>query len=300
MSVETVSGKQLAQWRNWAKHSANASKISPSEVDWLLQEVAQLTSLELRLETFKERSQICLKHSLSELTQLWQQRLTDRLPVQYLVGVTPWRKFKIKVSPDVLIPRPETEYLIDIVEKAIPESPLSNIVSGNWVDLGTGSGAIALGLAQVLTNATIYAVDRSRKALAIAKQNAIDLGFSEKIHFREGSWWTPLEFLIGQISGMVSNPPYIPTDLIATLQPEVAHHEPHLALDGGQDGLEQIRYLVETSPLYLRSGGIWLIEMMAGQGEKVVQLLQTQGSYHKIQVISDLAGLDRFALAYRC
>ncbi|WP_013325167.1 peptide chain release factor N(5)-glutamine methyltransferase [Gloeothece verrucosa] len=296
---ETVSGKQLSQWQNWAKKESIASKISPNEVDWLLQEVAELTHLELRLETFKNRSKIPLKQSLSELTDLWQQRLTCRLPVQYLVGVTPWRKFKIKVSPDVLIPRPETEYIIDIVLKAIPESPLFDIASGNWVDLGTGSGAIALGLADILTNATIYAVDRSRGALDIAEDNAIEWGFAERIHFKQGFWWTPLEFLRGQVNGMVSNPPYIPTELIATLDPEVAYHEPHIALDGGEGGLESIRYLIESSPPYLRSGGIWLIEMMAGQAEQVAQLLACQGSYQNIQIFPDFAGIERFALAYR-
>ncbi|ACK73288.1 protein-(glutamine-N5) methyltransferase, release factor-specific [Gloeothece citriformis PCC 7424] len=297
MTEETLSGEELAQWRNWAKQKAIASRISPTEVDWLLQEVANLTPLDLRLNLFQERSQISLKYSLSQLTELWQQRLNERLPVQYLVGVTPWRKFRLKVSHDVLIPRPETEYIIDIVQKAILDTPL-DLSGGNWVDLGTGSGAIALGLADLLTNATIYAVDTSLAALEIAEENAIELGLKQRIIFKQGSWWDPLEFLKGQINGMVSNPPYIPTEIIPTLQPEVAYHEPTLALDGGEDGLMSIDYLVEISPFYLRSGGIWLIEMMAGQGKKVVQLLENQGSYQNIQIFPDLAGIDRFVLAY--
>ena len=96
---------------------------------------------------------------------------------------------------------------------------------------------------------------------------------------------------------MVSNPPYIPTALIAQLQPEVAQHEPHLALDGGTDGLDCIRHLIATAPDYLRPGGIWLIEMMAGQAETVKHLLQERGSYERIQIFPDLAGIERFALA---
>lgn len=295
-----ISGQQLYLWRHNALQTAIAAEVSPAEVDWLLQEVAGLDSLALRLESFKERSQIELKKPLPVLTQLWQRRLQERLPVQYLVGVTPWRHFSLKVSPNVLIPRPETEYLIDLAVKAVKENPALKISSGHWVDLGTGSGAIALGLAAALTNAAIHAVDCSRAALAIAQENAAALGFAERIKFYLGSWWSPLEALKGQVSGMVSNPPYIPTALVSELQPEVVNHEPHLALDGGRDGLDHIRHLVKTSPDYLHPGGIWLIEMMAGQAETVAQMLHQQGSYKNIQVFSDLAGIDRFALAYRC
>lgn len=295
-----MSGQELALWRDLAKQDAIAAKVSPIEVDWLLQEVAGLDSLSLRLESFKGRSQILLKQPLSVLTQLWQQRLQERIPIQYLVGVAPWRRFSLKVAAGVLIPRPETELLIDLAVRAIQDSPTSNLATGNWVDLGTGSGAIALGLAEVLTNAAIYAVDTSEEALVIARQNAIDLGFCDRIHFYQGSWWSPLQALQGQVSGMVSNPPYIPTALVAELQPEVARHEPHLALDGGSDGLDPIRHSVETAPDYLRPGGIWLVEMMAGQAESVAKLLQEKGCYEKIQIFPDLAGIERFALAYRC
>jgi release factor glutamine methyltransferase len=167
------------------------------------------------------------------------------------------------------------------------------------VDLGTGSGAIAIGLASELTNATVYAVDCSWEALAVARQNAENLGFGSRVNFYQGLWWEPLEFLKGKVSGMVSNPPYIPSSTVLTLQPEVLKHEPHLALDGGFDGLDCIRHLVETAPDYLESGGVWLVEMMAGQAEQVAQMLQSQGSYGEVQIFSDLAGIDRFALAYR-
>ncbi|MBD0341341.1 MAG: protein-(glutamine-N5) methyltransferase, release factor-specific, partial [Microcoleus sp. Co-bin12] len=109
----------------------------------------------------------------------------------------------------------------------------------------------------------------------------------------------PLAFLKGQVSGMVSNPPYIPSSTVLTLQPEVVRHEPHLALDGGFDGLDCIRHLVETAPDYLESGGVWLVEMMAGQAEAVADMLESHGSYGKVQIFSDLAGIARFALAYR-
>ncbi|MEA5599872.1 peptide chain release factor N(5)-glutamine methyltransferase [Nostoc sp. UHCC 0252] len=287
-----ISGLQLWQWRNAALEAAIATDVPTMEVDWLLLEVAGLDRLALRLESFKNWPQIQLQLPLEKLNQLWQRRLNDRLPVQYIAGVTPWRNFQIAVSSAVLIPRPETECLIDLALAA------ANDVSGHWADLGTGSGAIALGLADVLP-ATIHAVDYSLEALAIARTNADNLGFADRIKFYRGSWWEPLAFLKGQFSGMVSNPPYIPTSTLPTLQPEVFNHEPHLALDGGGDGLDCIRHLIEISPSYLQPGGVWLIEMMAGQADAVRELLQNQGSYCKIQIHADLAGIERFALAYK-
>jgi len=292
-----VSGLELWQWVNQAKAEALASDIPNSELDWLLQELAGLDKLALRLESFKNLPKIELKLSLPELDRLWERRLQERVPVQYLTGVAHWRNFSLKVTPAVLIPRPETELLIDWAVDAVKNYSVNP--TSHWVDLGTGSGAIAIGLASELTNATVYAVDCSWEALAVARQNAENLGFGSRVNFYQGLWWEPLEFLKGKVSGMVSNPPYIPSSTVLTLQPEVLKHEPHLALDGGFDGLDCIRHLVETAPHYLESGGVWLVEMMAGQAEQVAQMLQSQGSYGEVQIFSDLAGIDRFALAYR-
>ncbi|HAZ45978.1 MAG TPA: peptide chain release factor N(5)-glutamine methyltransferase [Cyanobacteria bacterium UBA11369] len=291
-----VSGLELWHWRRQALATARAAAVPVEELDWLLLEVADLDRLALRLESFRDRKQINLRLSLPELDQLWQRRISDRLPVQYIAGVTPWRNFSLVVSPAVLIPRPETELLIDLAVEAAKAQP----EKGDWADLGTGSGAIAIGLAAAFPNATIHAVDRSTEALAIARQNAQQQGFAQKINFYQGSWFEPLEAQRGRLVGMISNPPYIPSSIVPTLQPEVAFHEPHLALDGGEDGLDCIRHLIETAPIYLRSGGIWLIEMMGGQADAVAELLQQNGCYYDIQIHPDLAGIERFALAYRC
>lgn len=293
-----VSGVELWQWFTQARLEAVVADIPVIEVDWLLQEVAGLDKLALRLESFKNRLEIPLSMPLSSLATLWQQRVDARMPVQYLTGVAPWRNFLLNVSPAVLIPRPETECLIELAVAAVENSSELE-KAGCWADLGTGSGAIALGIADSMPAAQIHAVDYSAAALEIASYNAQKLGFEDQIQFHQGSWWEPLNFLQGQFSGMVSNPPYIPSTLISELQPEVAWHEPHLALNGGSDGLDYIRHLIDVSPLYLRPGGIWLIEMMAGQAPVVAELLRQQGSYCQIQIFSDLAGIDRFALAYR-
>ena len=292
-----VSGNQLSEWRDTAISAAVSANVSSSEVDWLLQEIAGLDSLALRIGSFKEKSQIQLTLPLQELSKLWQQRLSESLPVQYIAKTTTWRHFNIKVSPSVLIPRPETESLIDLAARATADN--STMQQGNWADLGTGSGIIALGLAKVFSQAKIHAVDRSSEALSIARLNANNYDLGDRIKFYQGFWWEPLDFLKGEFSGMVSNPPYIPTSILPELQPEVFKHEPHLALDGGKDGLECIRHLIETSSDYLKPGGIWLVEMMAGQADKVTQMLHDNGSYSKIEIHLDLARIERFALAYR-
>lgn len=290
----SISGQELSQWRQQAIADLEQAQISPKEVDIFLQAVTDLDTLSLRLQSFREREKIPLSYSWSEITKRWQKRLQARVPLQYLLESVVWRNFTLKVSPEVLIPRPETELLIDIVGETVRGDD-----GGIWVDLGTGSGAIAIGLASILTKAEIYAIDYSQTALAIAKENIINTGFADRIILKQGSWWTPLEKWKGQISGMLSNPPYIPSAEILDLQIEVREHEPRLALDGGEDGLTALRYLVATAPDYLRSGGLWLVEMRAGQGEKVAQMLENQGNYRQIQIINDLAGFDRFVLAER-
>ena len=286
--MPVISGFQLWQWRSLAKQQAIAADVPPDEVDWILQAVG-LDRLSLRLELFKTQDQVELDRDLEALEALWERRIREQVPVQYLVGVTPWRDFEVMVAPGVLIPRPETELLIDLAIEAAKDQ------AGHWVDLGTGSGAIAMGLALAFPNAIVHAVDRSEVALAIARENAARL--KVEIQFYRGNWFEPLAHLKGQLSGMVSNPPYIPTQEVKELQPEVVLHEPHLALDGGADGLDEIRYLIKTAPEYLRSGGIWMIEMMAGQANAIAELLESQGSYTDVRIERDLAGIERFAIA---
>lgn len=297
----SIPGWDLWCWRKEAQQQAIAAGISVSEVDWLLQELAGLDRLSLRLESFKDLPQVSLPCAPADLEALWHKRVQTRTPVQYLVGQTPWRDFSLTVSPAVLIPRPETECLVDLALDAIAQSqsvePL--LASGLWADLGTGSGAIVLALARALPQATLHAVDRSAAALAIAQHNAEQLSLTHRIQFHQGSWFEPISSLQGKLSGMVANPPYIPTAELPTLQPEVFQHEPLLALDGGTDGLDCIRHLITTAPHFLQPGGIWLIEMMAGQAAAVHQLLNDQGSYDQIKIYPDLAGIDRFALARR-
>ena len=294
-----ISGDQLYCWRKKAKQQAIAAKLSPSEVDWLIKATTTLDALSLRLDRFQDQEAVLCRFSLPSLEKLWSERINKRLPLQYLVREVHWREFALTVTPAVLIPRPETELIIDIAFNAAKKNIHTDLTKGHWVDLGTGSGAIACGLASLFSSAQIHAVDCSKAALTIASTNARDLGFGQNITFYRGNWWEPLSMLKGKVSGMISNPPYIPTADIVRLQPEVAAHEPHLALDGGNDGLESIRHLISSSFDYLCPGGIWLIEIMAGQAETVKILLETSEQYANIEIFPDLAGIERFVSACR-
>ncbi|MEM9245648.1 MAG: peptide chain release factor N(5)-glutamine methyltransferase [Cyanobacteria bacterium P01_F01_bin.153] len=293
-----IAKDQWQQWYQWAQECSAKHQIPLSELDWFLLAVTDVDRLMLRLGTGDRpiNSQLDLK----ELTRCWKQRCGDRVPVQYLAGSTPWRDLTLQVTPAVLIPRPETELLVDLICQQIQARFLSSSVTQpiRIADLGTGSGAIALGLAQLLPEADIYGVDCSEDAIAIAQKNAAHLQCP--VNFLHGTWFEPLE-TVGKNkqswTAIVSNPPYIPSATVHTLQPEVVNHEPHLALDGGEDGLDAIRYLIGRTPEYLRAGGVWGVEHMAGQGTVIIELLRASGNYSDIQGHCDLGGRDRFVTA---
>ena len=283
------------EWYDRQLVAANQNDVSVYELDWLILRTTNLDKLDLRLRS-PNISQKITAEILTNLEQLWQKRISDRIPVQYLTGSVTWRDLELQVTPAVLIPRPETELIIDIIAENC-QAPIYQ--QGIWVDLGTGSGAIAIALAQhfAATTAKILAIDCSLTALEIAKLNSINNG--QKINFYQGNWFEPLAKLKleNNLTGLVSNPPYIPSIEVLNLQPEVTNHEPHLALDGGDDGLNAIHELVNTAPTYLISGGFWIIEMMAGQAEIVRSLLIANGNYTNIHIHQDYAGIERFISA---
>ncbi len=281
------------EWYDRQLLAAKQYDVAIYELEWLVLHLTSLDKLDLRLRS-PDISQKITPESLTHLDQLWQKRLSDRLPVQYLTGSVTWRDLELQVSPAVLIPRPETELIIDIIVDNCQDEIYQR---GTWIDLGTGSGAIAISLAQQFPQAQIHAVDLSDAALEVAQNNA--LKHHQSIHFHQGSWFAPLEsiYLHNKVAGIVSNPPYIPSDQVLQLQPEVKNHEPHLALDGGGDGLDAVRELVSNAPRYLISQGFWIVEIMAGQAPLVRSLLISHGSYENIQIHQDYAGIERFVSA---
>ncbi len=292
---ELVPGEALYQWRITAQADAQKADIPLYEVDWFLQGASALSQSELSLGLYRDRVAVPLWQSLDWLTQQWQRRLVERVPVQYLVGETPWRDLMLTVTPDVLIPRPETELMVEIVQTWV-EQQEKVLEPQVWADLGTGSGAISIAIAKAFPKSQVLAVDISSAALAIACQNA-QRNRAKNLKFYQGSWFEPLNDWYGKLSGVITNPPYIPSQAVLNLAPEVINHEPHQALNGGNDGLDDIRLLIEQAPKFLQSGGLWLTEHMQGQAQPIAALLEAQAVYRDIQIHQDLAGIERFVSA---
>ncbi|MGD1903535.1 MAG: peptide chain release factor N(5)-glutamine methyltransferase [Geitlerinemataceae cyanobacterium] len=289
-----IDAASLFSWYDEAIDRAAAASVARHELDWLLLQRCGLDRLTLRLRSPATRP-IASQVSLDELATLWQQRLVDRVPVQYLAGSTTWRSLTLRVTPAVLIPRPETEAIVDLAIEAAGDR-----LEGHWADLGTGSGAIAIALAAELAalgkSATVHASDRSAAALAVARQNAIGCG--DRVEFYQGSWFEPFAGSGLKFRAIVSNPPYIPAATVDELAPEVRDREPRLALDGGETGLDCLIELFDRAPDWLEADGILAVEHEARQGQVTRDLLIERG-YRDVRTVRDFAGLDRFAIA-RC
>jgi release factor glutamine methyltransferase len=223
--------------------------------------------------------------------RLLAQRVS-RVPLAYLTGEREFWSLRLAVDARVLVPRPETEVL---VEAALARLPGTACVA----DIGTGSGAIAIALASELPEATFWAVDRSAAALAVARANARSHGVAGRIHFLEGDLAAPLESLAGALDAVVANLPYVPSGDIGGLAPEVRDHEPRLALDGGPDGLTLISRLVAQAPRVLRVGGWLLLEVGAGQAAAVSGMLHAAHAFEPAETLCDLAGIERVVAARR-
>ncbi len=212
-------------------------------------------------------------------------RREAREPVSQILGVKGFWKIMVKVTADVLTPRPETESILDVVLAAF--SPMSEF---SVLDLGVGSGAILLAILAERPGAVGLGVDVSEAALAVARENALDLGLATRATLLPGDWTTDLKD--GAFDLVVSNPPYIATAAIAGLAPEVRDHEPHLALDGGPDGLNAYRRLSREIPRVLRPGGVFAVEIGFDQGPAVAALF-SNGDIENLRVVRDLGDRDR-------
>jgi release factor glutamine methyltransferase len=217
------------------------------------------------------------------------ERRRGRVPVQYIIGTQEFYGLSFRVSPAVLIPRPESEGL---VEEAVRE--LGNTHEPHIVDVGCGSGCIAVAIAHTLPDAELVAIDTSPPALAIARENALSHGVASRIEFLEGDLLAPLQ--TGDVDAIVSNPPYIPDNELETLEPEVSEHEPRQALSGGTDGLSVIERLLPAADKALRRGGLFLMEIGHDQNDRVREIVESTGLDY-LRTAADLAGIPRIIVA---
>ena len=214
-----------------------------------------------------------------------------RVPVKYLLGECEFMSLTFEVGPGVLIPRPETEHL---VERAFDLLRAGTDRDQVVLDIGTGSGCIAISLAKEMAEVRVLASDISREALAIAKRNAIRHGIADRVTFVASSLLDAHR--PGLRAGLVvSNPPYIAESDWQTLAPEITGNEPRGALLSGPDGLAHIRRLFATAPAHLRPGAHFLCEIGDGQAEAVRQIAEQTGAYKDVEFVRDLGGIDRVA-----
>ena len=222
------------------------------------------------------------------LRSLLERRLAHA-PLDKILGKRDFYKNTFAVSKDVLTPRPDTEILvetaIDLLPKKIPQKIL---------DLGTGSGCILLSVLGDCPKACGMAVDKSEPALFIAKHNAEVLGLDKRVTFMRADWFEAdfVEHIGSGFDMIVSNPPYIPTEDILSLEPEVRQYDPLLALDGGKDGFEHYRRIAELTPHLLKQGGYILLEAGQGQAKQIADIFEHEG-LHFVEIRQDLSGIER-------
>jgi len=224
------------------------------------------------------------------LDELLKRRMAGE-PLQYLLGHQEFWSVDLKVDPRVLIPRPETEVL---VEEALSILAISSSRVTRVLDVGTGSGAIVIALAKDLGEIFAVATDISHEALQVAKENARKVGVGQRIRFVRGDLLHPFRLLTDGVFDLIlSNPPYICQSDIEKLTREVKDHEPRLALNGGEDGLDFYRQMSRQAPLYLREGGWLLVEIGRGQGREISALLEQSGCFKGPELVRDLSGIER-------
>jgi len=256
----------------------------------LLDCIGGLPTSDLNLISIKPEGKLYLKQNLEFLESIWNEHLLKCCPIQYLCGITFWRDLKLKVSNKVLIPRSETELIVDIVFNIFRKSEKLF-----FAELGTGSGAISIALALAYPFSQGVATDIDQDALEVAIKNYMNSSKQSNLKFYCGNWWSPLESFKGKLDLAISNPPYIPRDTYDKLSKEVKNFEPKVALLGGEDGLEHIREIIHKAPLFLKENAWLILENHFDQSEKVKELL-IKNKFTSIEIVKDLSGIGRFTI----
>ena len=281
--------------------------------DWLLEaesrlaarsDVARTDVLELMsraLNTSRSgalgRGDETLSGDLASRLEGWLERRIAGEPVQYITGRAAFRDLDLAVTPAVLIPRPETEGLVEAVLDVLRHA------SGTWhvprvLDLGTGSGAIALAIAHEHPSARVVATDASAAALEVARRNAATLGLESRVEFRAGDWFEAVG-TDERFEVIVANPPYIAEYESDELPEDVRDHEPATALYSGPTGLEALREITEESPRHLVAGGLLALELAESRAREVEAWLEGAHDWSAVELQDDLAGFPRVLLARR-
>ena len=285
--MPSISVKEFLIWKNKQLFKGGDHESFAFLVDCM----GGVSTADINLLSINIESNLNLKKNIDYLETIWDEHLLSSTPIQYLCGMTFWRDLKLKVTNKVLIPRPETELIIDIVFKIFGKESQKLY----FAELGTGSGAISIALALAYPLWEGIATDIDRDALEVATKNFINSSEQTNLRFYPGHWWTPLESFKGKLDLAISNPPYIPKVTYEKLPDEVKNFEPKIALIGGEDGLKHIREIINKAPLFLKEKAWIILENHFDQGEKVKHLL-IKNRFTSVEILKDLSGIGRFTI----
>jgi len=293
MPTETWTVRRLLEWTTgfFTRKEVDAPRLS---AELLLAHV--LNSPRIKLYTDYERP--LTEDNLTRFRDL-VKRAGEQEPIAYLTGKGHFFSLEFDVGPGVLIPRPDTETLVENVLQTVRNTV--GLESPRILDLCTGSGCIACALAVRIKTANVTAIDISEAALAFATKNAERLGVSGRVQILQGDLYEPLKSVIDPqpFNMIVANPPYIPTTELATLDRNVRDYEPKLALDGGPDGLAPHRRIMEGAAYRLLPGGTIYLEIAHDQGDIALEMMGQYPDFHTPRLLKDYGGKDRVVTAIR-
>ena len=252
------------------------------DAEWLLASVLRMPRGALRVEPRRTLEPAEAGRYVARL-----RRRMNREPLQHVLGTAPFRHITLRVGPDALIPRPETELLAEWALELLPDTLASPLV----IDVGTGTGCIACAIAWERPGARVVALEASPRAAAMARDNVAALGLAGRVSVEVSDLFATVGATRAHL--VVSNPPYLPTDLIRTLSPEV-NRDPRIAMDGGGDGLGVIRRIIADAPSHLVPGGALVLETFGCEQAGSVAALLREHGFEAIETRRDLAGVERF------
>ena len=282
-----ISTKDLFLWIKDIKNRTN----DIDDLYLLLDLLGGISKSDLILLKINSQEKVFLKIDLNCLKEKWLEHTQFSKPIQYVSGNSYWRNFKFEISNDVLIPRVETEQIVEIA-KYIINSDDKKIL---FADLGTGSGSIAISLVEENRNWRGLATDIDMNTLHIAQINHQKISLKSNISFYCGNWWEPLINYAGKINLAISNPPYIPRNVYERLPTSVIDFEPKKALYGGEDGLSHIKQIISDAPKFLVKGGWLILENHFDQSKKIKHLMREYG-FDSLKTINDTFGIGRFTI----
>ncbi|RLB20672.1 MAG: peptide chain release factor N(5)-glutamine methyltransferase [Deltaproteobacteria bacterium] len=251
-----------------------------------------------RVSLYLDFDKPLIENEVSRYRELIRRRM-QREPVQYITGKQEFWSLEFHVDPRVLIPRPETELLVEHTISIAKEHGTHEKSLLRILDLCTGCGAIAIALAKELPKARLWLTDISHGALDVALENATKHNVEQRITFLQGDLWEPLSGQSHEFDVIVSNPPYVTSDEYEALPPEIRNHEPKIALDAGPDGMRFLERIIKGAPSYLCPGGWLLVEMDPRQIDKAVDLVQQTGMYQRWRKEKDYSNSYRVLISQK-